>query len=59
MRFVQSILLRTLFCYRFWNENQTVVAGETVMTVVPENEGEMIGSRTQLQDFSSVIIFLN
>ena len=27
----------------FWNENQTVKAGETVVTVIPENEGEIIG----------------
>ncbi len=27
----------------FWNENQTVKAGETVLTVIPENEGEIIG----------------
>jgi HlyD family secretion protein len=28
---------------RFWNENQTVKAGETVLTVIPEDEGEIIG----------------
>jgi len=28
---------------QFWNENQTVKAGETVVTVIPENEGEIIG----------------
>lgn len=27
----------------FWNENQTVKAGETVVTVIPEDEGEIIG----------------
>lgn len=28
---------------RFWNENQTVKAGETVLTIIPEDEGEIIG----------------
>jgi len=28
---------------QFWNENQTVKAGETVMIVIPEYEGEIIG----------------
>ena len=28
---------------QFWNENQTVKSGETVLTVIPQNEGEMIG----------------
>lgn len=28
---------------QFWNENQSVKSGETVMTVVPDNEGEIIG----------------
>ncbi|MCK5168515.1 MAG: HlyD family efflux transporter periplasmic adaptor subunit [Bacteroidales bacterium] len=28
---------------QFWNENQTVKTGETVLTVIPQNEGEMIG----------------
>lgn len=28
---------------QFWNENQTVKAGETVMTIIPENEGDIIG----------------
>jgi len=27
----------------FWNENQTVKLGETVVTVIPEDEGEIIG----------------
>jgi len=28
---------------QFWNENQSVKAGETVMIIIPENEGEIIG----------------
>ena len=28
---------------QYWNENQTVSSGATVMTVIPENEGEIIG----------------
>jgi len=28
---------------QFWNENQSVKVGEIVMTVIPENEGEIIG----------------
>jgi len=28
---------------QYWNENQTVKTGETVMTIIPENEGEIIG----------------
>ncbi|MFO7829805.1 MAG: HlyD family efflux transporter periplasmic adaptor subunit [Bacteroidales bacterium] len=28
---------------QFWNENQSVKSGETVMTIIPENEGEIIG----------------
>lgn len=28
---------------QFWNENQTVKAGETVMIVIPQEEGEIIG----------------
>jgi len=28
---------------QFWNENQSVKAGETVMTIIPEDEGEIIG----------------
>ncbi len=28
---------------QFWNENQTVKSGETVLTVIPKDEGEMIG----------------
>ena len=28
---------------QYWNENQTVKAGETVMTIIPEKEGEIIG----------------
>lgn len=28
---------------KFWNENQNVKSGETVMTIVPEDEGEIIG----------------
>ncbi len=28
---------------QFWNENQTVKTGETVMTIIPEAEGEIIG----------------
>jgi len=28
---------------QFWNENQTVKIGETVMTIIPEYEGEIIG----------------
>jgi HlyD family secretion protein len=28
---------------QFWNENQSVKSGETVMTIVPDNEGEIIG----------------
>ncbi|MDA3952795.1 MAG: HlyD family efflux transporter periplasmic adaptor subunit [Bacteroidales bacterium] len=28
---------------QFWNENQTVKAGETVLTIIPEDEGELIG----------------
>ena len=27
----------------YWNENQTVRAGETVITVIPEDEGEIVG----------------
>ncbi|NOQ27514.1 MAG: HlyD family efflux transporter periplasmic adaptor subunit [Bacteroidales bacterium] len=27
----------------FWNENQTVKAGETILTVIPQIEGELIG----------------
>lgn len=27
----------------FWNENQTVKAGETILTVIPQNEGALIG----------------
>lgn len=27
----------------FWNENQTVIAGATVVIVIPEDEGEIIG----------------
>ncbi len=28
---------------QFWNENQSVKAGEIVMTIIPEDEGEIIG----------------
>ena len=28
---------------QFWNENQTVKIGETVMTIIPKDEGEIIG----------------
>ncbi|MGE0090559.1 MAG: HlyD family secretion protein [Bacteroidales bacterium] len=28
---------------RIWNENQNIKSGETVMTIIPENEGEIIG----------------
>ncbi|MCK5028650.1 MAG: HlyD family efflux transporter periplasmic adaptor subunit [Bacteroidales bacterium] len=28
---------------QFWNENQSVKVGEIVMTVIPENEGKIIG----------------
>ena len=28
---------------QFWNENQTVKSGEIVLTVIPKDEGEMIG----------------
>jgi HlyD family secretion protein len=28
---------------RIWNENQHIKSGETVMTIIPENEGEIIG----------------
>lgn len=28
---------------QYWNENQSVKAGETVMTIIPEDEGEIIG----------------
>ncbi|OFX84536.1 MAG: hypothetical protein A2W99_02645 [Bacteroidetes bacterium GWF2_33_16] len=28
---------------RFWNENQTIKSGETVMTIIPENEGSIVG----------------
>lgn len=28
---------------QYWNENQSVKSGETVMTLVPDNEGEIIG----------------
>jgi HlyD family secretion protein len=28
---------------QFWNENQTVKTGETVLTIIPQYEGEMIG----------------
>ncbi|MFP4025548.1 MAG: HlyD family secretion protein [Thiohalospira sp.] len=28
---------------QYWNENQTVKVGETVMTIIPEDEGEIIG----------------
>lgn len=28
---------------RIWNENQQIKSGETVMTIIPENEGEIIG----------------
>ncbi|MDX9695098.1 MAG: HlyD family efflux transporter periplasmic adaptor subunit [Bacteroidales bacterium] len=28
---------------RIWNENQNIKAGETVMTIIPEYEGEIIG----------------
>ncbi|PLX12919.1 MAG: hypothetical protein C0597_12430 [Marinilabiliales bacterium] len=27
----------------YWNENQTVRAGETVITIIPEDEGEIVG----------------
>jgi len=28
---------------QYWNENQSVKAGETVMTIIPDDEGEIIG----------------
>jgi len=28
---------------QYWNENQSVKMGETVMTIIPEDEGEIIG----------------
>jgi len=28
---------------QFWNENQSVKTGETVMTIIPDDEGEIIG----------------
>ena len=28
---------------QFWNENQSVKAGETVLTIIPKDEGELIG----------------
>lgn len=28
---------------QFWNENQSVKLGETVMTIIPEDEGDIIG----------------
>lgn len=28
---------------QFWNENQSVKAGDIVMTIIPDNEGEIIG----------------
>jgi HlyD family secretion protein len=28
---------------QYWNENQSVIAGETVMTIIPADEGEIIG----------------
>ncbi|HAN18625.1 MAG: hypothetical protein A2X13_13645 [Bacteroidetes bacterium GWC2_33_15] len=28
---------------KFWNENQSVKSGETVLTIIPDNEGEIIG----------------
>jgi len=28
---------------RIWNENQNIKSGETVMTIIPENEGQIIG----------------
>lgn len=28
---------------QFWNENQSVKSGETVMTIIPDHEGEIIG----------------
>jgi HlyD family secretion protein len=28
---------------KFWNENQSVKAGETVMTIIPRDEGKLIG----------------
>ncbi|MGC9375774.1 MAG: HlyD family secretion protein [Bacteroidales bacterium] len=28
---------------QFWNENQSVKTGETVMTIIPEDEGDIIG----------------
>ncbi|MEA2106728.1 MAG: HlyD family efflux transporter periplasmic adaptor subunit [Bacteroidota bacterium] len=28
---------------QYWNENQSVKAGETVMTIIPEDEGDIIG----------------
>lgn len=56
MENVQSVIDRWFYQYvliastngnvtfnRFWNENQAVKAGETVLTIIPEDEGEIIG----------------